>query len=184
MIYIIGGASRSGKTTVAKKIALKKKIPYLSLDWLMMGFSNGLPDYGINHRQMPSEIARRIWPFLNSMFESMLFIEEKCIIEGEALLPELVTGLLEKYPNTAKACFLGYTSIDVNDKLKGIRSFDTKKSDWLANKSDEYVIDHIKNMRFHSRQIAASCKRNNLKYFEVSSNFEYAMNDVEAYFSI
>lgn len=42
MIYIISGTSRSGKTITAQKLMEKRGIPYLSLDWLVMGFTNGL----------------------------------------------------------------------------------------------------------------------------------------------
>ena len=37
MIYLIAGASHTGKTVLAQKILEEKKIPYLSLDHLKMG---------------------------------------------------------------------------------------------------------------------------------------------------
>ena len=73
MLYIIGGASRSGKTTIAKKIFDRRKIPCLSLDWLVMGFTNGIPAYGIHDLLLPDEIAGNLWSFLRAMCESMLW---------------------------------------------------------------------------------------------------------------
>ena len=46
MLYFVGGASRAGKTTIARDILGRHQIPYVSLDWLMMGFTNGIPEYG------------------------------------------------------------------------------------------------------------------------------------------
>jgi adenylate kinase family enzyme len=42
MLYLISGASRAGKTLIAKRISEQVGIPYLSLDWLIMGFTNGI----------------------------------------------------------------------------------------------------------------------------------------------
>lgn len=69
MLYIIGGASRSGKTIIAEELSVKMKIPYLSLDWIMMGFTNEIPEYGIHDLLFPDDIAERLWSFLKAMLE-------------------------------------------------------------------------------------------------------------------
>ena len=94
MIYLISGTSRSGKTLVAKKIMQQYEIPYLSLDWLVMGFTNGIPEYGIHDKLWPNEIAEKFWDFLKAMLENMIWSETDYIIEGEAVLPELINDLL------------------------------------------------------------------------------------------
>ena len=72
---------------IAKRIATQKGIPYLSLDWIRMGFANGIPEYGVHDKLFPDEIAERLWGFLKAMFESMLYVATDCVIKGEALLP-------------------------------------------------------------------------------------------------
>ena len=69
MLYLVSGTSRSGKTLIAKKLLADKQIPYLSLDWLMMGFNDGIPEYGIHHLLWPNEIAEKMWPFLQGMID-------------------------------------------------------------------------------------------------------------------
>lgn len=184
MLYFISGASRSGKTIIAKRIALQNKIPYLSLDWIMMGFTNGIPEYGVHDKLFPDDIAERLWSFLKAMFESMIAVETDCIIEGEAILPELITELLKEYPSKLKICFLGYIDVDIDKKVKEIRDFSNKKNDWLENKSEAYVIDHVKNMIAHSKKIKKSCKENNMRYFDTSKNFLNATEDVIKYLSV
>ena len=116
MQYIISGASRSGKSIVARQIASSKGIPYLSLDWIMMGFTNGIPEYGVHDKLWPDEIAERLWGFLKAMFESMIYTKTDCVIEGEAILPDLIKELMIKYPDEIRICFLGFTKIDPDVK--------------------------------------------------------------------
>ena len=48
MLYLLGGAARTGKTTAGRAFLQRTGIPYFSLDFLMMGFANGLPEYDID----------------------------------------------------------------------------------------------------------------------------------------
>lgn len=171
MLYIISGASRSGKTLLAEKILAEQGINYLSLDWLIMGFTNGLPALGIHHMLFPDEIAERSWSFFKAMLESMLYIEENCVVEGEAILPELIVELKEQYPDQVRVCFVGYTDISIEEKVRNIKKYGGGKTDWLIDKSDEYIEDHVNNMIAHSKKIQQSCQENNIKYFDTSKSF-------------
>lgn len=171
MLYLISGASRSGKTMIAEKILDRKKLPYVSLDWLVMGFTNGIPEYGIHDLLFPDEIAKRLWSFLKAMCESMLYLEGDYVIEGEAILPELVSELLNTYPDKIKICFVGYTDIDVDAKAGSIKEFSKGASDWLSSKPDESIHDHINNMVRHSRMIKAGCETYGMSYFDTSEDF-------------
>jgi hypothetical protein len=181
MLYLISGASRSGKTLLAEKILAQKGISYLSLDWLVMGFTNGIPEYGIHDKLMPDEIAERSWRFLKAMIESMISCDIDHVIEGEALLPELVVELAIKYPDQLKICFVGYADVTVDQKFKDIKKFPRGQADWLQDKSDDYILDHVKNMIRHSRNIKKSCKENKIKYLDTSENFLGALEDTIAY---
>lgn len=181
MLYLISGASRSGKTIIAKKVSAQLGIPYLSLDWIMMGFTNGIPEYGIHDKLFPDEIAQRLWSFLKAMAESMIHVETDCVIEGEAILPELMIELAKEYPDKMKICFLGYTDVNVDKKFKEIKKFSNEKNDWLEDKSDSYIKDHVKNMIVHSRKIKKSCIDFSMGYFDTSKKFFDTLENVEKY---
>lgn len=181
MLYLISGASRAGKTIIAEKLSAQKGISYLSLDWLIMGFTNGIPEYGIHDKLFPDEIAKKSWNFLKAMFETMIFSEVDYIIEGEALLPELLVELLEKYPDKLKICFVGFTTINVENKVQTVKDFSNKKKDWLSDKSDGYIADHIKNMIVHSKMIKKSCIENKITYIDTSKKFTTAIEDTIHY---
>ena len=171
MLFLVSGASRSGKTLIARKILAGKQIPYLSLDWLMMGFNDGIPEYGINHLLWPNEIAEKMGPFLLGMIDSMLVDDMDYVIEGEAMLPQLVVDLVEKNPDRIKAVFVGYTEINVNDKVALVKRHSGGENDWLTNESDEYIRDHIENMIAYSKMIKNGCEKHGLSYFDTSDDF-------------
>ena len=171
MLYLVSGASRSGKTLIARNILADKGIPYLSLDWLMMGFNDGIPEYGIHHLLWPNEIARKMGPFLQAMIESMLVDGMDYVIEGEAMLPELIAGWMNKHPNTIRAAFVGYTEIDVKDKVALVKAHSDGDDDWLTSESDEYIEDHIRNMIGYSKTIKHACEEYGLPFFDTSDDF-------------
>jgi hypothetical protein len=171
MLFLVSGASRSGKTLIARKLLADKQIPYLSLDWLMMGFNDGIPEYGIHHLLWPNEIAEKMWPFLLGLIDSMLVDGIDYVIEGEAMLPHLLADLVEKNPGEIKVVFVGYTEIDVKDKVALVKKHGHGENDWLTNKSDEYIRDHIGNMIAYSKMLKDECERHGLSYFDTSEDF-------------
>ena len=171
MLFLVSGTSRSGKTLIARKILADKQIPYLSLDWLMMGFNDGIPEYGIHHLLWPNEIAEKMAPFLVGMIDSMLVDGMDYVIEGEAMLPQLVADLVEKHPEKIKAVFVGYTEISVKDKVALVKTHSDAENDWLTSESDEYIGDHIGNMIAYSKTIKNGCEKHGLSYFDTSDDF-------------
>ena len=171
MLFLVSGTSRSGKTLIARKLLEDKQIPYLSLDWLMMGFNDGIPEYGIHHLLWPHEIAEKMTPFLSGMIDSMLVDGMDYVIEGEAMLPQQIAALVQKHPDKIRAVFVGYTEMNVNDKVALVKKHDGGENDWLTKKSDEYIRDHIENMIAYSKMIKNECEKHGLSYFDTSDDF-------------
>ena len=178
MLYIVSGTSRSGKTIIAKEAMKRTGIPYMSLDWLVMGFTNGVPEYGIHDKLWPNEIAEKFWPFLNAMCENMLWSEVDYILEGEAILPKLVSELFKKYPDKVRICFVGYTDVNMEDKVRDVKKYNNGKEDWLINESDEVINSHVDNMIGYSKLIKDECARHSVTYVDTSSEFEKSIEDV------
>lgn len=181
MLFLVSGTSRSGKTLIARKILADKKIPYLSLDWLMMGFNDGIPEYGIHHLLWPNEIAEKMGPFLQGMINSMLVDDVDYVIEGEAMLPQLVADLVEKNPDKIRTVFVGYTRINVRDKVALVKKYADGENDWLTNEPDEYIRDHIENMIAYSKTIKIGCEECGLSYFDTSEDFPGAIEAATDY---
>lgn len=172
MLYLLSGTSRSGKTIVAKKFLEKTGTPYMSVDSMVMGFTNGIPEYGIHDKLWPNEIAEKMWPFLQAMCENMLWTEVNYVLEGEAFLPHLVRKLTDKHPNKIKVAFMGYATSNAIDKVKAVKTFSSGAGDWLVNEPDEYIQSHISNMIGYSKMIKEEAEKHNLPYFDTSNDFE------------
>jgi hypothetical protein len=156
---------------IAKKILKQRGFPYLSLDWIVMGFTNGMPQCGIHDKLFPDEIAERVWSFLEAMCESMLWTGQDHVIEGEAILPESARALLDRHPEKVRACFLGYAHIEVAEKVREAKSYSAGNCDWLTNESAETIHRHIENMVEYSRRVKEQCAIHNVRYFDTSTDF-------------
>jgi hypothetical protein len=137
----------------------------------MMGFNDGIPEYGIHHLLWPDEIARKMEPFLLGMIDSMLVDGMDYVIEGEAMLPQSIADLIEKHPDKVKAVFVGYTAINIEDKVAAVKKHSDGENDWLTNESDEHIRDHIVNMIGYSKTIKKECEKHGLTYFDTSEDF-------------
>lgn len=146
-----------------------------------MGFTNGLPEYGLHDKLMPDEIAEKLWSFLKPMCESMIWLGIDYVIEGEAILPERIVELMERHPGKVEVCFVGFTNIDIERKLKDIRNHGGGERDWLTKEDDGYVRRHIENMVKHSRLIQKSCEKYNLRYIDTSDDFIVATDEAAKY---
>ena len=84
----------------------------------MMGFTQGIPDYGIHPLLWPDQIAKKVAPFLQGMIDNMLYDGMDYVIEGEAMLPHLTADWMKKYPDKIRAVFLDYAEISTADKVR------------------------------------------------------------------
>ena len=105
------------------------------------------------------------------MIDSMLVDGVDYVIEGEAMLPHLVADLVEKHPDKIKVVFVGYTEINVEEKVALVKKHSDSEHDWLTNESDEYIRDHIENMIAYSKIIKSGCEEHGLSYFDTSDDF-------------
>ena len=171
MIYIISGISRSGKTLLARQLLAEYTLPYLSTDAVMMGFMLGLPETGVHDKLWPSDIAKRIWPFLRGVMETLIHEGTDFVLEGEAFTPELCRPFVDKYPNQVRVVFLGYPSATLNQKREEILRFPNGEHDWLLQQSDMEIDTHITNMIAYSNTIQASCDKHGFPFIDVTTDF-------------
>ena len=87
------------------------------------------------------------------------------------MLPQLVADLVERYPDKIRAVYVGYTEINVEDKVALVKEHRGGENDWLTNQTDEYIRDHIENMVAYSKMIKNACKEHGLSYFDTSEDF-------------
>ncbi len=60
MLIFIGGAARTGKGILARRLLSECQLPFLSLDVLKMGLARGVPEYPIDPDAGGGEVARQM----------------------------------------------------------------------------------------------------------------------------
>lgn len=171
MLYLIGGVSRSGKSLVAERLLKTGTIPYTPLDSIVMGFTNGIPEYGVHDRLFPDEIARRLWPFTKAMCENLIFVGKDHTIDGEAFLPSHINELRDAHPGKLRACYLGYCETSVKKKIAEVKRYGDPEHDWLLRESEQSINGHICSMIEYSHFVRRECEKHGVRYFDTSDNF-------------
>ena len=80
MIYLIGGASHTGKTLLAQRMLEKYHYPYLSLDHLKMGLiRSGMTDLTVFD---DDKMTGLLWPIVREMIKTAIENKQNLIVEG------------------------------------------------------------------------------------------------------
>jgi hypothetical protein len=180
LLIFLGGAARTGKGILVRKLLAERQFPYLNLDVLKMGLARGVPEFEFNPDAGGLVVGEKLWPLVREMSMSLLRDGIDYVIEGE-LLPKHVAALQQKYPAQVKACFLGYTTITPAQKLQEIRTHGGHPNDWPRDCSDENLLKIITEMLEFSHYLKEECARHHLRYFDTSEHFMETLEGVVAY---
>jgi hypothetical protein len=82
MLYVVGGAPRAGKTPIDGKFTRDTGIPFFSIDYLKMGLSRGIPEYGVIPNKDDLITAGQLWPVLQGMGRTYLENNGDNLLEG------------------------------------------------------------------------------------------------------
>lgn len=178
MIYIVSGASRSGKSIIAKRFLQRNQVPYMPLDSMMMGFMNGVPSMEIHDQLWPHEIAKKMWPFLEAMCENLLDNKIDYLFEGEAVWPQYIKEFADRHPGQVRICFLGFVDVDIPSKVSDVKRYPNHDGDWLVSQTEEEIRNHLENMKKYSVRIKEECLKFGVQYFDTSDDFENKMETV------
>jgi hypothetical protein len=163
MLYLIGGAARSGKSLVARRLLRGRLVPYSSTDYLISGLAAGAPGLGLQHG-LPSRV------------------------HGELARP-ILGGAPREGPRVAashgaarvRACFLGYARCTIPLKRASIRAAAGSIDDWVAGMTEEALAEMVSEIRLFSELLEDECRANGVRCFDGSADFEAALEQAEAY---
>lgn len=180
MLLFIGGAARTGKGILVRRLLVEQQMPYLNLDVLGMGLVRGVPEYELDSEAGALIVGERLWPLIREMCASLLVDRVDYVIEGQ-LLPKHVAALQRQHPSQVKACFLGYSTISPAQKLRDIRAHAGYPNDWSSERSDAELLEIINREIEFSRYLKAECAIHQLRYFDTSQHFMQTLDEVVAY---
>lgn len=204
MIYLIGGPPRCGKTTVAKALSKKLKIPWISCDTLeciggeymtqkqwdkthpyskLRKKEKSTDMFYANHsaREVASVLKKEAVPVYPAI-EMMALCEIKdgndYIIEGYHILPSFVDKIMKKYGNkNFKAVFL--TKFDAEKFAIDVHKSSTP-NDWLllSVKKKETFVKVGEMVSVYSRVFEKEAKKYGFEYISMDVNFEKQVQTV------
>ena len=197
MIYLIGGSPRCGKTTVAKKLAMKSHIPWFPADYLASAVSqyiseeeradkfplsnirkqNNSNDF-LYSNYSPSEIVRfyetqaeTVWPGLKAFIEYAVHDKQDFILEGYQIRPKLLSQLDKEIQKDIRPAFL-YKK-DILDIEAGMKK-GTESGDWLiANTKEDSTFAKVTEMvSVFGDKTASEAKECNMPLFNMDGDFD------------
>ena len=120
MVFLIAGASHTGKTVLAQRLLEEKKWPYLSLDHLKMGLiRSGNTDLTVFD---DDKLTDYLWPIAREMAKTAIENAQNLIIEGCYIPHCWAADFEEAYRPHIRALWLIMTERYIEDHFADIRA--------------------------------------------------------------
>jgi AAA+ ATPase superfamily predicted ATPase len=187
MIFLIGGAPRVGKSTIAKQFARSIKGRFVSTDELEMPqefsvafYSDAQKNTLTPQERMQGVIneAKQVVDAISDIIRRAENYDQDTVIEGVHLLPTHVAGFIENFgADNIKSIFIGSTNIEAI--LQGVAQ-NTSPNNWLKGFEKKVLTQIAQFTQFFSRYLCDGTKKYNLIYKERSSNFQKDVIDIIA----
>lgn len=179
MLYLIGGASRAGKTTLAGRLLTHHGVAWFSLDVLRMGLHRGVPGLGLDPDRDDLDEADRLWPVIRAMGINLLEYGRDYCLEGACLRPEHAAEAMAANPEKIRACFLGYPGMDAATKAGFIQAQAGGPNNWLSGSSSQEIGNVVAHAIARSASLAAACKALGVAFFDTGMAFEASLLEAE-----
>jgi hypothetical protein len=176
-LYLIGGASRSGKTGLAGLLMRRCGVPFLSVDVLKMALHDTRPAEFPGPDRPRQDQARSMRSILHAIGGHTVAQELDYCLEGDLLDPEDVATLSRLHPGVVRACFLGYPRVSTTEKLAQIERFPGRANDWVNRDLDRAgKIALIERMKVFGQELEASCRVAGVPFVDTSQAFEASLD--------
>lgn len=163
MIYILGGVSRSGKSSIRKAL-LASGISGIDTDTIRTMIGDVDKHLGISHERPPRENAEKLFPYIKALVRARSFFVEDFLIEGDAILPRLVAEY--QSDPTVRSLFLIYPSLSVSAKMDELAKY---PEGWSAHVDKGLLHEMVQGFIDDSKLIMQECETLHLPYLDVST---------------
>ena len=162
MLYLIGGPTRVGKTTLAERARHQVGASLVPTDALVWMLQVGAPGLGVRHGSPDKAVS--LQPFLGPFVEAAtVYGARDLILEGDALTPGGCPELLSLGVG-GRAVFLGNRAVRPADLVIG--------GGYAADLQESELDELARAVRTASREIQKQCAEAGLAYFDTGSDRE------------
>ncbi len=176
--FIICGASRSGKSILAKRLQRRFQISWIVGDAIVSSMEDAFPELGVSHHGDLRGIGDRLEDYVKYLLWNYDYEGCGYVFDATHLFPRNIAGIRNKIGDVP-AVFLGYAEADKERKLREIRSFDPDSNWWTAERSDSDLMRHIEDHIGKSAEIKKECAELGIPYIETSHDFEKSVLEAE-----
>jgi len=175
--YIICGASRSGKSVLARRLQEKFKISWILGDAIVSSMQDAFPDLGVSHHGNLQDIGDRFADYIKFILWNYNYAGCGYVLDTAHLYPRHIIGMRAKI-GVVPVVFLGYAQANPDEKLRQIRSFDGRNW-WTSELSDAELKRLIHDQISKSVELKEACAKLGVPYVEVSERFEESLDKAE-----
>lgn len=156
-LYFIGGASASGKSTIARILATKSHRSAIELD----AYYDLLEPLTRNHRALEQATTQ----VSLELVRQMLKLGAKGIVEGGWIAPAQARQLHRESEGHFYPVYCGYPQAKAKSRLALIRA---QQQHWLADKPNSEALEFLRQQIKDSRWYQQECTKYALPFFDFS----------------
>lgn len=167
MIYLIGGAPRVGKSTLAALILERDHVSSLSTDVIRNLLDFSPTKLGIKDLELAKQ-SDAFFPYFLQLLKILQNKYSDYVIEGDLFSPEQIASVSDQIK--LRCCFLGTSNITLED----IKKIDPKL-DWVSRFTPEEQAELPEQFIKRSEVLKTEAARHNFPYFDVSPDRQTAL---------
>ena len=165
MIYLISGASHTGKTVLAQRLLEEKHWPYLSLDHLKMGLiRSGNTDLSVFD---DDKMTDYLWPIAREIAKTAIENGQNLIIEGCYIPHRWAADFDDRYLPHIRAIWLimkeNYIETHFNDIRTHASDVEQRLDDSDLSK-EQLIADNLQNLDL--------CRKYGCEYLLIDGDYE------------
>lgn len=122
MIFLIAGASHTGKTALSQKLLEKYKYPYFSIDHLKMGLIRS-GNTELTPTSDDSDFTVFLWPIVREMIKTAIENKQNLIVEGCYIPFDWAKDFEKEYLNSIKYYCLVMSEDYIRNHYADIKSY-------------------------------------------------------------
>ncbi|MBR6595932.1 MAG: adenylate kinase [Oscillospiraceae bacterium] len=165
MIYLIAGASHTGKTVLAQRILEEKHIPYLSLDHLKMGLiRSGNTDLTVFD---DDKLTDYLWPIAREMVKTAIENGQSLTIEGCYIPHSWAEDFEESYRSQIRAVWLIMTEGYIESRFADIQNH----ANAIEQRLDDSGLSK-EELKAENRKNLALCRKYGCEYILIDETYE------------
>lgn len=166
MIFLITGASHTGKTALAQKLLEKYHYPYFSIDHLKMGLIRS-KQTELTPMSDDADLTAYLWPIVCEMIKTAIENRQNLIVEGCYIPFDWENDFTEEYLKQIRYCCLVLSENYIREHFCDIRKY----ANVIENRLDDTCCT-LESVLADNAQMLKMAEIYHVNYMLIDENYE------------